>query len=424
VRRLFARRAPRLVAFAAAPLSAIALAAALIDPSTLARVTSRALSPRVKEPEVPSFVVSREPFVRRVTAEGNLRAVKATPLSPPRGTSGPLKIDWTVPDGSEVKKGDVVVRFAPTDFEKQLEDARSDRDKAARKSEKEKALVESTLRERDRSAELARVELDQIRDFQSKDPEIFSKNQILEAAIDEELSAARTEHAARAKSIEKSLSGHKLDLIGIEKKKAELSMSRAEEGLASLEIHAPHDGIIVFETDWRGIMYQVGDTVWAGQTIANAPLLDEMEAEVFVLEADAGGLEVGKRGNLTLEAHPDAQYPALVKRVDTLAKQRIPDSPSQYFGVTLVLPETHPKLMKPGARVRATLVLDETTTVAVPRQCVFERNGQSVVYRWQGAYFEPAVVTLGRVSPGRVAIEAGVNEGDRLALHDPTTRAL
>ena len=52
------------------------------------------------------------------------------------------------------------------------------------------------------------------------------------------------------------------------------------------------------------------------------------------------------------------------------------------------------------------------------------RDGQSVVYRWQGAYFEPVAVKLGRVSPGRVAIEAGVNEGDRLALHDPTARVL
>jgi HlyD family secretion protein len=418
------RRVPRLMAWTAAPLCAVALAAALMDASTLAKVTSATLAPLVEEPAVPSFVVSREPFVRRVTAEGNLRAVKATPITPPRGTSGPLKIAWAVPDGGEVKKGDVVVRFAPTDFEKQLEDARSDRDKAQTRSEKEKALVESMLRERDRSAELARVELSQMRDFQSKDPEIFSKNQIIEAAIDEELSAVRTEHAALAKSIEKSLSGHKLDLIGIERKKAELLMSRAEDGLKSLAVHAPHDGIIVFETDWRGVMYQVGDTVWAGQTIANAPLLDEMEAEVFVLEADAGGLEVGKVGSLTLEAHPEAQYPVEVKRVDTLAKQRIAGSPSQYFGVTLVLSETQPKLMKPGARVHATLVLDETTKVAVPRQCVFERDGQSVVYRWQGEYFEPVAVKLGRVSPGRVAIEAGVNEGDRLALHDPTARAL
>lgn len=420
----FRRRASRLVLWTGAPVTAVALAAAFMDPSSLARLTSRTLAPLVEKPDVPTFVVSREPFVRRVTAEGNLRAVRATPLSPPRGTSGPLKIAWTVPDGSEVKKGDVVVRFAPTDFEKQLEDARSDRDKAQRRGEKELALAESTLRQRDRSAELARVELAQLRDFQSKDPEIFSKNQILEAAIDEELSVARTLHAARAKTIEKSLSGHKLELIGIEQRRAELSMSRAEDGLRSLEVRAPHDGIIVFETDWRGIMYQAGETVWAGQTIANAPLLDEMEAEVFVLEADAGGLEAGKLGSLTLEAHPEGQYPVEVKRVDTLAKQRIPDSPSQYFGVTLVLPETLPKLMKPGARVRATLVLDETTTVAVPRQCVFERGGQSVVYRWQGAYFDPVVVKLGRVSPGRVAIEAGVNEGDRLALQDPTARAL
>ncbi|HEX7704324.1 MAG TPA: hypothetical protein VF403_26465, partial [Kofleriaceae bacterium] len=75
-----------------------------------------------------SYIAKKEQFVRRVTAEGNLRAVKATKIATPRsaGAFGPMKIAWLAPDGVYVKKGDVVAKFDPSEPEKQLRDGQSD----------------------------------------------------------------------------------------------------------------------------------------------------------------------------------------------------------------------------------------------------------------------------------------------------------
>lgn len=369
---------------------------------------------------VPSFVVRSENFLRKAGADGNLRAVKSTPLVAPIEATSALKISWLLPDGSKAAKGDVVVRFDPTDFQKQLEDGQSDRSSADAKIQKEQTLVDTAQRGRGRTAELSKAELEKTREFQSKDAEIFSRNQIIESEIDETLSTAKMAHASEAQTIESSLSKTKLDLLSIERRKAELVVAQAQKGLKDLEIRAVHDGVVVFVPDWRGNLPHVGDSLWPGQTVATLPLLDEMEAEVFVLEADAGGLKAGKAATVVLEAHPEVEYPAKIKRVDTLAKPRVRGVPTQYFAVTLEFEKTDKTVMKPGARVHATIVLDREDTLVVPRLAVFEDHGKTVVYRWDGARYDAVPVKLGASSPGRVVIAEGLNEGDRIALRNPT----
>lgn len=368
----------------------------------------------------PTLVVRSENFLRKAGADGNLRAVKSTPLVAPIEAESVLKIAWLLPDGSKAAKGDVVVRFDPTDFQKQLEDGQSDRAAADAKIAREQTLVETAERGRGRTAELSKAELEKTREFQSKDAEIFSRNQIIESEIDEKLSAAKMTHSSEAQTIETLLSKSKLDLLSIERRKAELVVAQAQKGLKGLEIRAVHDGVVVFVPDWRGNLPHVGDSLWPGQTVATLPLLDEMEAEVFVLEADAGGLTPGKAATVVLEAHPEVEYPAKIKRVDTLAKSRVRGVPTQYFAVTLEFEKTDKAVMKPGARVHATIVLDREDTLVVPRVAVFEDHGKTVVYRWTGDRFDAVPVKLGASSPGRVVIAEGLSEGDRIALRDPT----
>jgi multidrug resistance efflux pump len=167
----------------------------------------------------------------------------------------------------------------------------------------------------------------------------------------------------------------------------------------------------------------VGQQVFPGQTIATLPLLSEMEAEIFVLEVDAGGLKEGQRADLTIEAHSTVSYPATVKRVDKLARPRIRGVPVQYFAVVLSLEKTDPALMKPGQRVRATLMADETKGLVIPRQAVFDKDGKKIVYRQKaGGDFEPAPVELGNTTWGRIVVTAGLAAGDRVALTDPTRK--
>jgi HlyD family secretion protein len=150
------------------------------------------------------------------------------------------------------------------------------------------------------------------------------------------------------------------------------------------------------------------------------PDLSAMEAEVFVLEADASGLEVGKPATVVVEAHPDNAYQATIRRVDAVAKTPVRGSPVQYFGVTLELAQTDPAVMKPGQRVRATLHLAELDdALVVPRQAVFHEDGESRVWVRNGDRFEPRRVETGAASMGLMVITAGLREGDVIALRSP-----
>lgn len=371
--------------------------------------------------DVPVLEIRRERFVHKVSADGTLKAAKSTPLSVPVSIQIPLKIAWMIEDGSPVEAGDLVIRFDSTELEKTLLDGKAALDTADSKIAKTKAEADAKLRNLNRDAGVAKLQLESARKFQSKDEEIFSRNEIIESEIDEKLAAHKLEHFEGAKETQKALSQIDESLLFIERRKANLKIQQAEESLSSLEIRAPHEGIVVFPRDWRGNLPQVGDMTWRGQPLAEIPVLDEMEAEVQVLEADAGGLVVGRPALVVLEAHPDEPINAQIRRVDNVPRPRTRGIPVQYFGVTLELEETDPAVMKPGLRVHATLLLEERLdAIAIPLQAVFEKEAKKVVYRNRTGRFDPVEVVLGPSSFGRVVVETGLEEGDVIALRDPT----
>ena len=188
-------------------------------------------------------------------------------------------------------------------------------------------------------------------------------------------------------------------------------------------MRAPHDGIFRIKKVW-GRKPEVGQMVWGGNAVAEIPKPETMEAQVYVLEADAGGLEVGLPATVVLEAHPDVAYTAKVGKVAALAQRRDHRVPIQYFTVTLELDSTDTLVMKPGQRVRAEIVLDERSDVlSVPRQAVFEKDGEKIVYVHNGGGWEATEVELGPSSLGRLVIASGLEAGDRIALRDPTRPA-
>ncbi|HYG64924.1 MAG TPA: efflux RND transporter periplasmic adaptor subunit [Thermoanaerobaculia bacterium] len=370
--------------------------------------------------DVPLYRVQRQAFERRVPAQGELRAVRATPINVPSDAPGPFRIAWLAPDGSRVKAGEVVVRFDSSEIEKTLINAEADLASARWRSQKQRVHGSAQVEKLERDLQLARMELDNARQFQKKDAQIFSRNDIIESEIDSDLAQHRERHAREARRTEESLSSSELQLIAIDMRQAELKIQQARQALTALAVTAPHDGVLVMNRDWRGTPTRVGDSVWNGQPLAQLPDLSTMEAEVFVLEADAGGLEAGKPATVVVESAPGVSYQAKIRRVEALAKPRLRGSPVQYFAVTLALDRTDPRVMKPGQRVRANLLLEERQgALTVPRQAVFQSEGRTVVHRKKGDGFEAVEVKLGSSGAGRVVVESGIGEGDLLALVDP-----
>ncbi|MHB0971658.1 MAG: efflux RND transporter periplasmic adaptor subunit [Thermoanaerobaculia bacterium] len=394
----------------------LAVALALAVPG----VAAVALRSRVTD-EIPTLVVGKQRFVREVTAEGVLKAAKATPIAIGMEIRGRQKIGWLIGDGAAVKTGDVVVRLDPTELQKNVDDGRSQVTTADNKivAQGSRAGAERTNLYKD--ARQAELELEAARTFQKKDAEIFSRNNIIESEIDEALALRKRDFATGVLGVRDRLALAEYGLLMLERQKADMLLSQASRSLAAIEVRAPHDGVIVFERDWRGNMPRVGDTAYPGFKFAEIPDLGKMNAEVYLLEADAGGAAIGQSARVIVESVPGREFEAKVTAIEPVAKPRFRGVPVQYFGVTLELKTTDRAVMKPGTRVRAILRLDDKkAVVALPRQALFDKDGEKFVYRKNAQDgFDPVEVSVGASSAGRIVIDKGIVEGDVIALVEP-----
>ncbi len=372
-------------------------------------------------PPVPTMQVSAAPFKVRVVAEGNLSAVRSTPLAAPMKPRMAFTLAWLVDDGTVVEEGDIVARFDASQLEKDRDDGLSDRRISDHRISSARTNQEVTIGNLDRDAEVAEEELEVALEFQSTDDLGYSKMEIIESQIDTELAETRADHARKSQEIQDELSDAEIELLAIDRRKADIKVQQAVDGLAALEVTAPHSGIVMLERDWRGNPVRVGDSVWPGRAIGSIPDLDEMQAEVFALEADAGDLAAGQKATVWIEASPGVAHPAQVKSVDPMAGRRNRQVPVQYFRTVLELDHTDRATMKPGSRVRSEIIIaDLEDAITVPRQTVCNVDGRTVVYRWRRGGFQPVEVELGPAALGRVVIESGLETGDVIALRDPT----
>lgn len=430
--------ARRLLALAAA-VAAVTALIAFLPPAPPASGRGGGWTSGMDAPgEVPVAAVERRDFIHEVPAEGNLRAARSAAVLVPAPTEngGSFRIAWVAEDGAAVRAGDVVVRFDPTELAKALRDAEAKLETARLKTAGQRSGLEADVANLEREAALARVELDNARHFQKKDELIFSRHDIIQSELDQQLAAGKELHAREQQTGRQELGHASLDLLAIDVRRAETDIRRARAGLQALQVTAPHDGVLMLGRNGpAGEPPRVGDTVWSGMMLAEIPDLSEMQAEVYVLEADAGGLAVGKPARVVVESQPGVEHPARIARVDTLARPRLSGSPVQYFAVTLALaPGSQPAMgaagaagamgtAKPGQRVLARLRLEERRgALVVPREAVFQgRGGGAVVYRRRGGGrdFEPVPVTLGPAGAGTAVVETGVAAGDLVALRDP-----
>jgi HlyD family secretion protein len=306
--------------------------------------------------------------------------------------------------------------------DKELADGRSDRETAENKIAKTRAEAARTRNGLVLDKERAQEDRSRAEDVAPEEEGIFSRYEIIESRVDRKLLDKKISIASQKLDKNRQLSAADVALGEIEGEKAAIKIRQAERTLKSLRVTAPYDGIVVLERSWRGEVVTVGQQVWPGQKVAEIPDLAELEARVYVLEADAAGLSVGCQARLVVEGRQGAALSGRVKRVDALAKPRGGQSPVRYFEAVLALDRPQGgSVLKLGQGVRAVIVLEELNDVlTIPRGALFEKDGRRIVFRQALGRFRPVDVTIGRLSVGRAVIQQGLAEGERVALRDPT----
>ncbi|MEY4501415.1 MAG: hypothetical protein RIS52_1305 [Pseudomonadota bacterium] len=271
----------------------------LILALALGAIIYRVLTPTPPTYEYVSEAVGRGEVVSKVTASGKLRALNTVKVG--AEVSGQV-LRVTVDFNSPVKAGQVLAEIDPTRFRARVLQA-----------EAQVSLGRAALAQAE--ASLTRTQTDvgiQQREF-SRRRQLSNQGYISKAGLDGAVGQLSSAQA-----------GYRTAVAQVASARAQIQQSSAELTTAQLELRrtvilAPTSGVVINK------LIEPGSTVAASFQTPNlfeiAADTTRMQVEASVDEADIGRIAEGQEVRFTVDAYPDATFPAFVRQIRKAAAE-------------------------------------------------------------------------------------------------------
>ncbi len=378
--------------------------------------------------EIPTTRVRRGTVELNVYTIGELRPPRSILISGPpvRGTLQIIKLAKT---GSQVKAGDVILEFDPSDQEYSLEQAQSRLNEARQQIISARANANVQAAEDKVSLLVARY------DVRRAELEV-QKNELV-ADIDKKKNLQALDEAKRRlEQLQKDVKSREVaNLAGLavldEKvNEAEISMARERKDIESMVVTSPIDGLVTLRDNRDAVPFMIwgmtlpeyreGDMVWPGRPVAEVLATEQMEVLGKIGEGDRSNISSGQVAEIRVDGRPGAVFTAKVKSVAGMMSRRtLWDDSAPSFDTTLTLEKVDPRV-RPGVTASVTIRGNQLKDVLfLPRQCLFEKDGKQVVYRRAGGGFEPLEIKINNRTESQIVVE-GLKENDEVALINPT----
>jgi multidrug efflux pump subunit AcrA (membrane-fusion protein) len=338
-----------------------------------------------------------------------------------------LQIVKVIPDGTQVKQGDVVVEFDPSKTQQDLAQDRSVLKSS--QAEIEQARAQGRLTEEADTTAVMKAKYDvEVARLDASKGEIVSKIDGAEANLKVvDAQQALREAEAKLKSdiaVDEATTEDKKHAS----RKAEFDAQRAEHSLASMTLKAPSAGTISLLSVWHNETegpFKAGERAWPGSPIAELPDAASLRIEARVDETERGRLALQQPVTLQLDAIPDRQFTGKLVHIGTIAT---PDFSSGWpvprnFDLEIAIDQVGQmdQRLKPGMTAQITVIVGRVPdAITIPAQASFLKSGQTVAYVWDRSRFQERAIQIERQSRDRILISNGLRPGDLVALKDPS----
>ena len=413
--------------------------------------------------------VSRTDLAPVLNAPGLLESSKSTlivcELENIAGVSGGGSTMLTVlPEGTPVKRGDVLARLDSSTYEEMLrqqaitvEQAKASHLQAQLNHEiallavreYRDGTVQATLKGMEGSIALARSDLSRAQDHltwtkRMKEKGYSSQAQIvseehtvsqLELALAKQLTALELFQRFTLRITEKSLQGQ---VTSAETALANetLRMRRQLERFALLKkqvdrctIRAPHDGVLLYSQNRRqGIAIEEGMPVRQKQSLFSLPDFSEMQVQVYLNESVVHRVVPGQRVSVTFEALHNVILKGRVTSVGQIPVRMIVRSSGDRQGMdtgvrfftSIVKLDTVTDDLKPGMTAIVDFALSRRQNVlAIRHEAVRTDRGKKVCFVAHEESLERREVKIGQDTADLVEVLDGLEEGELVALNPP-----
>ena len=373
--------------------------------------------------QVPEAKVVRGTFYIDIYEEGEIEAINSINISSPNipWRFGNLKISNIVTDGSEVKSGDTLITFDPSEVRKAILDYEDRLIVSNAELEKMLAQHELEMEELNADYEVTRISHEITRmQLESASHESDIKRREIKLNLDKaDISLDRAKEQIENR--------RKIQIEEVKQKRLSIRQDeeRLEEAYATLNklfVIAPAPGIAIISQNWStGNKFQLGDQCWSSQQLIQLPDLSTLKAKVNINEVDISKITKGLKVQIRPDAFSDSTFTGYVATVANLAQNKDNKSNIKVFPVEIIINEYNKNLL-PGLTVSCRIIVDEISDVNyIPLEALHVEGDKSYVYRKSTNNYDKVEVQTGPTNSDYVIIESGLEKGDKVALIDPAT---
>ena len=375
------------------------------------------------EPPAPAVTetVVAGPVLLETRGDGELRSARPTPLQVPgRGWSS-RRVEWMLPEGSRVKKGELVARFSSDESEQDLAQALVDLQRnALARATKGEELDSARGRVGVDMAQVA-TQLAIARRYAGADLSTLARNDVLDAIEDVHYLEAREDTLQWQRDQADERGGAEQALLDAQRATFALEAKARREDLDALELRAPNDGVLMLSANWSGVKPATGASLFAGSEFGSLPDASKMEIELSLPQLDAQGVRVGQLVRMHPLGRPGDVLTSKLTWVASAAKSRSRSDPVKYLSMRAPVPaDAAARLgLVPGQQMRAQVVqLEAKDAITVPNIALRSRGGTWEVRVRDGSGFAWRKVGLGVRGVARSQVLSGLAEGDEVLLAD------
>lgn len=372
--------------------------------------------------DLPTAQAHRGDFAILVRCRGELNARRSLQLAAPLDVPD-LQIVWLAPEGSEVKRGQTVVRFDPSHLLQDLKEKGAALKQAQASLDQEIGQARITADQDKLDFENAVYQRERAKLEASKQA-IVSSLDGQKSTIDFGLAEEKVKVQQATTLLHKKSEEAKIASLRRLRDAALAEVNLGKERLSQMEMKSPLDGVVNYVPNYsQGWMnaqpFKVGDHAFPGGVIAEIPDLSTLEMESKVDEVDRGRIHVGDTVLVHVDAFPEKTLSAKLTSISPLTEMSFNEwPPVRSFRAYARIEAPDPRL-RPGMNAGADIVQGKIpNAISIPAKALFTVHEKPAVYvKKQGIYVAVQVKVLAR-NPDEVAID-GIAAGTPVALTQP-----
>jgi hypothetical protein len=371
-------------------------------------------------PAVRKFTVQRADLEVRLRVTGQTVAKEFSNVVVPRLRSPEgdraMTLERLTRSGSFIKRGELLAQFDTQGIRDHLDDTIAGLKDRENLVAKRRAALDLAMVNLQQQLRVAKARLDKAR--------LDLKTAPVRSAIQVEMYRLEAEEAeATYKALQEQarfqLDSERADLRGVEigRELEALHVKRHEVDRDSLTLFSPRDGMVVVQAGRSGRqeqrVYEVGDQITPGTLLVRVVDPEKMLVEGAVNQAEITKFRIGQTARITIDAHPEASFEGEVESVGAIAST---PGRAQYFlrtvPIRLRIKNPDERLIPDLSAAADILVERLEDTLVIPADALDVEGGKTFVHVQGPQGVQRRAVTAGASDGLRVAIEAGLEEGE------------